>query len=293
MRPALAAALGGALVGCTPDRPDDSGRQETDTGSDAYFDAEPPTPQWTAAQVGEQIESFTASATPNPGTIVNAYLGLMAQGDGTCPGDSPNGYEDPGGPLGCTATSGVHFQGVAWYDVSEAANGVLPLDWMHGGDFIIVDASGAAMSGGGEVIYEADIGETTLEFSYELYGSWIYEAATDWLAQGVSGVITASGSLAEGASTLTLNGGLAVGDLRLDFQDFTATETTDCPWEPTGRLGVRDEGGYWYDWTFELDCDPCADVVFTSTGEIVGELCTDLAPWAERMFEAQLPKPTE
>lgn len=293
MRRASAGALCVALVGCAPTGKDDKSPGDSSAGSDVYFDADPPVPQWTAEQVGEQIEAFTASATPDPCTIANAFLGLMAQADDICPGQGPTNYQNPDGVLGCTATSGVHYQGVAWYYASETADDVLPLDWVHGGDFVIVDAAGASMSGGGEITYEADIEDDSLEFAYELYGSWVYEAATGWLGEGVSGVITASGSIAENASVLTLNGGVGVGGRRLDFLDFTATEATECPWEPSGRLGVRDEDGYWYDWTFELDCDPCADVVFTSTGELVGELCTDLAPWAEQMFEAQLPKPVE
>lgn len=291
MSPAPAPLLALALVACRPDAPDAGDSDATSSDSGDWYQATAPTPGWTAEDVGAQIDNFMHTATPDPGTIARVFMSWMAFGDDLCPGQGSNSFENPVSAAGCITTTGYTFSGIAWYFITEYGGPGEILDWTHGGDFAITSPEGLSFSGGGEIFFESTTTDVGKDFSFEVYGSWLDQSDPAWLDDGFSAVYAGTGTEAPDARSLTLQGGIAIGQMRLDFKDVSFTETSDCPWEPDGTIGVRDASGYWYDWTHERDCDPCGEVVFVSTGASIGELCTDLAPYGELLFEAQLPRP--
>lgn len=261
-----------------------------DSGSDTRVQIEvtEPTPPWTADEVGARVVEFTEGGPPSLHGAADTFLQLMTMGDASCPG-SPN---DLNQLLGCTASTGAEYRGIGWFFSGEGGD-FMPLDtsaaiYSHGGDFEIVTPEGAVATGGGGGYYSSGRDDTSFWYEMEMKGSWSYSAHQGWLGRGFSGVYVATGEMVDGATTLSLNGGMNVGGIALSFDDYGLGGDPACDFHPVGALEVRDPDGYWYRWELGDDCDDCGPLVYHLDQDL-GELCLDLSEFTGQMFGAMAP----
>ncbi len=282
------------LVGCADPPPDVVATvPEADTGSAVpTFLAEDPEPDLTLEALTTMILQPFGRGTPNGRALRDTYLAMMAMGDADCPGSTTNITQDF--VLGCTAASGYYYSGVCMYGVIEAQDGAgnRTSIWGLGGDFELADPDGAYFAAGGGVTWEgrtAPDGSQT--FTSNIRGTWQDEAQANWLGDGLSCLVDIyGGQTAAGAHYVTVDGGIAVGDVDLYFDALTWDWSGACAGAPTGELRFRDTRGYWYAWNLGDDCDPCGEVVFHDAVSL-GELCLDLTPIGEDIYYNNAPEP--
>jgi hypothetical protein len=83
------------------------------------------------------------------------------------------------------------------------------------------------------------------------------------------------------------NGGLAVGEVQLHYDDVEWDSDGACPGVATGTVGIRDDLGYWYEWRLGDDCDHCGSIYLQ--GEDLGEFCHDLDAWGQEAYASFAP----
>lgn len=266
--------------------PADPAPDGEDTAAMVYS-SEPPVPEWTAEDVGEQIEALVALGAPNPVDLAQIFGDLMTRGDELCPGDTSQFEQIPG----CETADGYVYSGTAFLTVGEwlfIDHDRVPIIWFHGGDFEIRRPDGTRFSGGGDLDYTTEKGDALVS-TFTLAGSWQDEARIDWLGQTFSGVYSAEVVRTETDHAITLSGGIGVGDLDLNFVDMAWDSSGPCAGAATGALQVRGPRGYWYGWDLGHDCDACGAVTFHQDQDL-GELCLDLTEWGNALYELSRPR---
>lgn len=266
---------------------DERGSGQEDTAAMVYSTDEPP-PLWTLDEVGQLVADLIAMGAPNPVDIGQSFSRVMAEGDEDCPGDpyrlSVNG--------GCTTDSGARYSGIGWLyvmDRTDVGGELVPSSWYHGGDFEIVRATGERFAGGGDLEYSTS-GEVEEQLSeFTVAGSWVDEAQPGWFAEGFSGVYTGELLRSVQGTSLTINGGIGVGDRDLNFVNLQWSTLGDCDGAAVGTLQLREPEGYWYSWDLGDDCDACGALTFHQDQDL-GELCLDLTAWGQTMTELSSPR---
>lgn len=241
-----------ALAACSTPTP--TGSSDLDTGMWAPAEASTAVdPTWTPEQALDQLQASLDDGLPQPWVARDAFLGLIDEGqDASCPGTTDF---DGSKPLGCTSESGYLYAGISSY--IEDPNG-----WALGGDFEIREPDGSAFHGAGHIfVHGNEYGQMT-EFS----GSWTHDGGDDWLAEGRSGVFTATSS----NGRTDLDGGLDLDGTSIHFADVVLEE--HGPERLSGTIGVRDDAGAW--WWLELGGDGCGDLTFGT--DPMGSGCVEL-----------------
>lgn len=252
------------------------------------YEAEDPEPEWTAEDVGAQVETFFGWGMPVPYEVGTVFRELLESGDEDCPGD-PQMLDELG--THCVSAEGYAYDGIGWMVVESYSEGMLAYDWAHGGDFTITRPDGTIFGGGGGIAYQTTSDEDAGVLTHEadVHGTWIDDARSDWLGQEFSAVIQGVATGDIGSRTLTLDGGMGVGDIDLAFEAFTFDQTGPCGDQPTGTIQVRDTRGYWYAWELGDDCDACGPVTFHEEVGL-GDVCVELEPIAPLAFDAWFPR---
>lgn len=250
------------------------------------YPAAGPTPELTPDDVGAILSAIAAQGGFNTQDIINAYHSAMSMGDELCPIGLTDMLNDV---QGCTSRDGYNFAGIAWLTefAWDPPSGI-PIDYFHGGDFVITTPDGRRMAGGGELLVEAVDVEDGREMTVDFKGSWVDERDDGWLGGGVSGVLAATVRERASEHSATLDGGLAMGSTALDFQDLVFDMEPECPGGLRGTIAVRDARGYWTDWRLGDDCDACGAVLFHGDVDL-GELCLELDAWAAASYAGWLP----
>ncbi|MDP2312031.1 MAG: hypothetical protein Q8P41_03935 [Pseudomonadota bacterium] len=245
-----------------------------DTGVPIYVQ-EDPLPEMTAEDVGAALTEVLAHGFPNGPMLRDIYLGMMAEGDESCPGSETIITEEY--ILGCVAPSGYYYSGVCVYEGFEITDETgSTASWGLGGDFLLKYPSGAVFEAGGGATYMGHVGpDGSQSFESTLRGTWADESSDLWVGEGFSGLFEASGGTTGGQPWLNVHGGVAVGDADLFFDEVAWDWGGACAGKPVGAVHLRDPRGYWYVWTLGDDCDTCGNVVFHDEIEL-GELCLDL-----------------
>ncbi|MDP2305694.1 MAG: hypothetical protein Q8P18_06675 [Pseudomonadota bacterium] len=247
-----------------------------DTGV-PIFAQEDPTPEWTAIDVGDTLREVLAHGFPNAQALKETYLGMMANGDASCPGSDTILSEAY--ILGCVAPSGYFYSGVCVYEGNVLENEAgTTTSWGLGGDFLLEYPDGDVFEAGGGATWsgqQTPDGDETYESA--LRGTWIDASSETWLGQGFSGLFEARGGVRAGEPWVAIDGGVAIGDADLYFDDLRWDWGGPCRGTPAGSVRLRDTRGYWYVWSLEGDCDICGDVVFHGDTNL-GPLCLDLQP---------------
>lgn len=269
------------LLACAP-RPDETARDGRDSDEDTatmVYSVDDPPPYYTVAQIGALLEAVFALGVPNPDDIAETYGQLMSLGGGRCPGDDTDLYQPEGG---CTTEEDTLYSGVGWYDVMETMVGgdgeQVELTYTHGGDFEIIDASGARFAGGGEIVVISH-GEGDILFSdIDLAGTWVDTTRQDWLGVTMSSVYLATSRASPDGAALTITGGVGLGSTHLFLDNVTWDPEDACAGTMSGAIHVRDPRGYWSVWDVGDDCDLCGEVTFHND-QTLGELCLDTSAW--------------
>ncbi len=294
MVPRLALFL--VLAGCagpeiSPAPPGDSPLPDTGSVVPDFADAEPE-PTLSLDDLAVMVQRPFGAGSPNARTLRDTYLGMMAMGDEACPGSTTNITQDF--VLGCTAPSGYYYSGVCMYGEIEVDDGVggHTSIWGLGGDFELAYPDGATFAAGGGVTWEArTAADGAQTFASNVRGTWQDLSQQNWLGEGLSALVDIyGGQTSEGAHYVTVDGGIAVGDVDLYFDTLTWDWSGPCAGAPTGALRFRDTRGYWYVWTLGDDCDVCGEVVFHDDVPY-GELCLDLTPLGGEIYYSNAPEP--
>lgn len=289
--PRVLPALFLGVLGCADPGPSTTPAGDSGSSDLPDFEAAPATPTYDGTEIEAMLADFLAMGTPAPPAIGDAFGAYMAQGDEICPGDEEVLVQN--GADGCTASTGYYYRGIGTLlNSQEHINGITYITSVHFGDYVVASPDGLRMTGGGEVLLTAEVDDanSSLEMSMEVEGSFKDEAGDPWLAEGYSALLNMEADGPPGEVNMTLNGGFGIGSaFFLDFSEVVASEDSECPWEPQGQISVRDDVGYWYELDATADCDPCAPVVFQPTGEVVGEVCTDLSSMMMAMYFLSVP----
>ena len=216
---------------------------------------------WTADEASTQLLSLLAVGLPDAEHVVQSYMALMAQGDETCPGG--DGVQMAGSVpvVGCTAESGVFYQGITTYtDIATETE----TSWVFTADMTLVDADGHEFAAGGTATVISG-NDGTLRRS-TVAGSFGYEAGERALALGYS---AGEFSLVNSEFGVEIDGGIAVGAWAADFSSLLYV--ADCD-GMEGAIDVRSPSGAWWTLTFPEPCTPCGALT-DALGQDKGEIC--------------------
>ena len=263
------------LIACTERPLDIDTAAEVENESEPSWsppDPETPTPEWTAAEATDRLQSRIDAGLPVCMDLVNAWSDVRAMGDADptgCPGE-----EDHFEVLaGCTSDSGYWFSGIAQHthDVFTDTEGALRTHTNMVTGFEIHDPAGRAFtSGGGCGINQQQTDDSTTVDAWH-NGSAVMEWDDGMLAEGISLLLYTT--LTE--TTLALDGGVSVGDDTLTFREFQWG--VGCPDGPEGAILLRGDQPYWYTIDFGDDCDRCGMLTHHIDTEL-GEVCLELDP---------------
>ena len=261
-------------------------------------DAEVDILEWDLEGIQTALDDiFFGVRTRHTTPILTGYDSVMAQADAYC----PQAYTVDGNSFwygSCTSTAGMSYDGYLFYNTYEDYN-----FFGDGGSWNVETLSGSTQMVGseGRLIHwggSAYLGEGTSVDGYPVYfssvtGSFLDDGATEtWLQEGHSDTLTMYG--ASFSETVVSNAFMISGSMRwsgavtaVEFVEtvtYSASVGYPCWKEPTGALAVRDAHGRWLeiqfdvseDWELVGTCDGCGNAL--SNGEVIGEICVDVAP---------------
>ena len=257
---------------------EDSGEATLDWG----FDRPSQTPQYTAEELVEHVESWANTyGFTLPQRPFNRYLELMTEGDESCPlnghldntSDFPNlGFLD-----GCSSSTGWDYIGIAIIfdddERDEDGYGFVRVGF-NLADFVITSPEGDEFSGGGSSKMQVTYSEQGTSWNSEIGGSWEDQTTdeTAWL--------TASGSfdymMTSNNGQLSTNGYVGVGEYAFLF-DHVVVSRDSCVNTPhEGTIWIRQDDGSWNQLTFTDDCTGCATATWNEEIDL-GEACIDIS----------------
>ncbi len=242
-------------------------------GSETPPDLPEPPPPFTLAEAEAALQSALDAGLPEPVLLAERWVAAIDAGTGGgCPGSG--GYSLIRGVRGCTSTEGYTFAG--------------PADWTSDEDsfFLEVDSyilrpDGTLLSYNGELGYDVDWSDGTPSWRGDVRGSFVDDAAGDWLGTGFSADLMAKGSGTTDTAEVQLTGGCSVGLETVLFDDLVWTPGCGA----SGVLTTLDPTGRSYQ--LSVDCSACGPLRFGE--EVLGEACLDLS--AIEVLVAQLAAP--
>lgn len=269
------------LSGCNAPEVTPDSAVWTDTSSVGWwYDAE-------AADVSSAVwDASTAVATwqevldgglPTCGDVIANWLGWFAHdAGGACLGADPGALAND---LGCTSDDGYWFRGVTDYRYStDETTG--RFDHVINLDVDLYGPDGTAAALQGSCGFAGAVGAPG-RWDHSLAGTYVDGYDDGWLGGGVSGMWSSSLDIdPAGAQTLSLRGGIGLGDRWLILDDLQAS-AAGCT---SGAARLRDPSGGWYVLDFgaagdtgssgsATGCDSCGALSFA--GDPAGEACLD------------------
>jgi len=243
--------------------PDSGGDQEGE--SLPWSEVEPPeegepSSAWSEEEVQAALDLALSQALPDPFSLQEAWLGYFGESDGVCPAADP--YQIEVGVEGCTTSAGWTYAGPALYAESEEAESYALL---LVADSFVVRPTGETVVVSVISDYQRAGADGARSWTLELAGTLADPLATDWLGQGASLDLDATGS---DDGPMVLDGGVHVGTAPALGARSLAIDSS-CPLD--GVLAVRDDAGRWIE--IELDCAECG-VARMADAEL-GEVCPD------------------
>lgn len=240
---------------------------------------------WGPEDVAEIVQAMLGLGFPNPRAPYLAYLALMEQGDEACPGDPTQLVGQEMAQGGCTATSGVHYEGnTTLVEVERSDETGAQRGFQLAGDFRIEGADGVVLEGGGTMLHSVtESAGGRRDWVAQSAGTWRHTRADDWLGRGISATVGVNGvSGSAGDDRLLLDGTLGIDGVFVEFESLSWAD--DCGGNPRGALHVRDPSGVWGTVSFGDRCDGCGDWVVEATAE-TGEVCLDLRSYGSAVVE--------
>ena len=247
------------------------------------FDA--PTAEWDDATLAAAVQEVLEQGYVGPTELKAVYLDALSHGDADCPGLDNNGElttitDD--WIIGCTSDEGWFYSGVALYDENSwsdehATNVTLGM----GGDFEIRSDDEDKFTVGGHFALRLALSGQTITMENDVNGSWLFENEAGWLGEGMGTLTWIDGTVTPDGRSVTLNGGIQVGDDAFYFDDVT-WDDSQCWDQPTGTLRVRDPSGVWFRVALSDDCSGCGALTYGD--EDAGEACVDLSSMPERLL---------
>lgn len=235
-----------------------------------------PAPAWGPAEAEAALAVALSTGFPTPARPMLAYLDLMKEGDGVCPGDGLQILDY--NLLGCTSVNGTWYAGVStWMEEDlQLGSGMLQAhiqSWVVTGDFEITDPGGDRFEGGGHVAVTGFQKVHLTGFEGQMVGTWRWEGDDAWLADGISASLIIQGRRNGPQEELVLDGAITLRGLALDLGELRYNSA--CPTQPEGSLGIRDPAGAWHQVAL-TGCLPCGPSVYADRVD-EGELCPDLS----------------
>ena len=275
------------LSACTPEAvprgPDDSDGAWTDTTDtpSPEVEVEIPAPTLSAEAVGMAITETLAAGIPSPLQPRTVFLSLFAHRDPSCPGGES--FTLPGRFQGCTADSGWLYAGVATYEGPIEPGDLRSFSVL--GDCYIVSPDDDWFIGAGNLDYTVEGGGGGGQWRGRISGRWSFPLAEGWMTRPAAEATLESSVAWDGDRwELLVTGSLSDGTRALLLTELVATRQ-GCGGAPSGSIGLRGEGGYWY--TLDLDCG-CGTVTYAD-GQILGETCIDIAAPIAALAEEGIP----
>jgi hypothetical protein len=236
-------------------------------------------PQWTRAQVSEELEIALAYGVPRAEVVRDHILDLLALGDAACPGHEDQISNVEYGLEGCTADSGYTYRGLLVYEeeFEEDESAQFLLQKVSMADFEIIHPTGEIFYGGGSIDYERQqsMGAENHQESRSLIrGMWADPLHTEsWLASGISAYLSMLMEEDDGEVMLQVEGSLGIAGHYLYF-DALEFLSTDCGAQPrSGEIWIRQPDSSWFQLKFSGDCG-CPQLMWNDQ-ESFGELCVD------------------
>ena len=146
--------------------------------------------------------------------------------------------------------------------------------WKVHGDFLLRDVQDRELHVGGHIkeswTPSEDGDSITVKTDFE--GSWLWEGDDRWLAQTLSGKLSAILEQSAEQTRFGLNGALGFYETYWFFEDLVLESSEDCGWSAEGAVSLRDPGGGWSRVELTGSCDPCGLAIFEADEEL-GEAC--------------------
>lgn len=246
---------------------------------------EAPTAEWDADQVAAAVAEVLEQGYVGPTELKEVYLDAMSNGDEACPGLDQNGElttitDD--WIIGCTSDAGWFYSGVALYEFNSwSDDGGTNVSLGMGGDFEIRDDSEQKFTVGGHALLHVALVGDTITMTNEVNGSWIFEGQPGWLGEGMGTLTWIEGTVTPDGRSVTLDGGIQVGDHALYFDEITWDDAA-CWDQPTGTLRVRDPSGVWFRIALSDSCTGCGPLTYGD--DDAGEACVDLSGLPEPLL---------
>jgi hypothetical protein len=258
------------FAGCTARGEDDTAPVDSGDPDLAWtYEGATAEPEWAAADVETAMAEALYAPFPVPMGVLDTFEDVVGEGDSVCPGEELT-FEKI---LGCTASTGWWFAGIAGYGATDQVTGKTPFiqDDLYA-DMQAMAPDGTRFAMGGSLFQHlAEDGSGLRSFAGFLEGIFIYtdgslydpavDALLDYTAQ----------ERAEAPTEIGLDGAISFSGYTLQFDDVTLHGET-CPDGATGTIGIRDETEHWYRVAFGDSCTGCGTVTFNDQEEI-GEAC--------------------
>lgn len=264
-------------LACTEPTPPASPRPAlVDTSGGAAF--ERPLPQLSGLEFEAELDRILTPGFPDPTPVVGVYAALMALGDDDCPGNPKHLSNARQGQGGCTAESGVHYEGISFYLVDDElesfgmpnyvafGEGSFRLD----GDFRITDADGEHFDGGGVASFVFNERVPADRWTIEINGTFHYDPNPGWISDTASNRLVVHGGRTDEVVGATIDGGMARESGTVVFDDVALWG--ECEAFGTGSVGMRDEIGAWYQVDMRDDCSGCGELIYDERVAL-GEAC--------------------
>ncbi len=278
----------------------------TEPPDEPYIAEEDPIePALSLDEVSEAITQVIATAKSIQGNVLfDGYAASLAGRSTSCPYTNPDYAELYGIDYwydSCTASSGTVFNGYGYgYVYAPFWSGTYYYsDYAYlYGDAEITTPDGSQFTAAGTAYYyhydESTYDYGNIQFyAFGEFGWDAPEAASTWLASGVSSTLTISATDYRlwNAKVVLFDGGISRLQGTANAVVFDRLYASDagygspCEAEPGGMVSVRDDEGEWYDVSFDgadygsdvafpPECDGCGHVWFR--GAYLGDVCPDL-----------------
>jgi hypothetical protein len=238
--------------------------------------------EWTAEEVGQQIDAALASGVPDPGLVFESYEELLSHGDDDCPGSTFNGGFLVVGI--CSTSDGYQFSGSAGVTIEDTR--VVAEDGSFSGaamrmsspaDYLILRPDGTGLAAGGNLTQRVSSENGQVLWSTEVRGSFRDDGVDGWLGAGFSATLRWSGREDSGVVYSDVIGDLTLHGISLQLEDFHLSPETCSDGAELGTIMLRQHDATWYTLTLDGPCSRCGDVVWDDREEL-GEACVDLEP---------------
>lgn len=225
--------------------------------------------QTSLSQIESDLNVGFSAGLPNMFQVGDDYEEILTEwGDENCPEFSQQTSEADGHWVDdCETADGNRFFGFATFSALSAQpqddygnSGIFSAVW---GSFDAIHANGEKRTVGG-MGQMAIVGQEG-GFDMNLRGSFWLNDSELWMQNGSNSLVV-SGSI---YNELLFNGGIQYPRLTVVFDELIF-DVNQCSGTAAGKMKIRDESGYWFEWT-KLPCEDCA--IITWEDYDVGRVC--------------------